>query len=429
MKKSFGLCTTPSPESVHRRLNREKNRFALIGILGFFTLGLLLSGAVPALAQVQFSGPTNYPVGISPLGAAVGDFNGDGKQDLAVVNTGSANVSILLGNGDGTFQPAVNYSVGGSPGYVAVGDFNGDGKLDLAVSNGPVVNILLGNGDGTFRPPKDYKVHGLAYDVYVADFNGDGKSDLLTVNTRNGKISVLLGKGDGTFQAPIVTSTKGNIPYIAIGDFNGDGKQDVVIAESLRAHKGNRITLLGNGDGTFQPPQITPLNLSPRYLIAGDFNGDGKLDFAQEGWTYGCEEAICVSTMVMGVGLGNGDGTFRSGGGGEVAQYACWGGECTGATTAAIMAPADLNNDGKLDLIALAQGWPVGCGQSCPPPEPKIEAFLGNGDGTFQKAQLFSLATVPNWLALEDFNGDSLPDLAIINNSDNSVSIFLNESP
>jgi len=407
---------------------KEKNRFALIGIFGFLAAGLLLSSSVLAMAQVQFSGPTNYPVGTSPLGAAVGDFNGDGKQDLAVVNTGSANVSILLGNGDGTFQPAVNYSVGGSPGYVVVGDFNGDGKLDLAVSNGLVVNILLGNGDGTFKSPKNYKVHGLANDVYVADFNGDGKPDLLTVNTSNGNISVLLGKGDGTFQAPIVTSTKGNIPYLAIGDFNGDGKLDVVIAESLGVGKGNRITLLGNGDGTFQPPQITPLNLSPRYLVAGDFNGDGKLDLAQEGWIYGCEEGICVSTLLMGVGLGNGDGTFRSGGGSgvEVTSYASFG---LGATTAAIMAPADLTNDGKLDLIALDQGIPVGCGQSCPPPEPKIEASLGNGDGTLQKAQGFSLATVPNWLVLGDFNGDSLPDLAIINSSDNSVSIFLNESP
>src|SRR4029077_1641654 len=154
-------------------------------ILGMtISLSLLMMGNPSHLAGVDFAPATSYPVGTSPAAVAVGDFNGDGKPDIAVANTGSSNVSILLGNGDGTFQSAVEFNAGNSPSTVAVGAFNGDGKLDLAVfqrgSNGAPgsVSILLGNGDGTFQTPKTLALTSTASAMAVADFNLDNKSDL-----------------------------------------------------------------------------------------------------------------------------------------------------------------------------------------------------------------------------------------------------------
>ena len=136
---------------------------------------------------------------------AVGDFNGDGKADLAVANYGSDNVSVLLGNGNGTFQAAVNYAAGTSPHSVAVGDFNGDGKADLAVANygSNNVSVLLGNGNGTFQAAVNYAAGTSPCSVAVGDFNGDGKADLAVANYGSNNVSVLLGNGNGTFQAAV----------------------------------------------------------------------------------------------------------------------------------------------------------------------------------------------------------------------------------
>jgi hypothetical protein len=166
---------------------------------------LVLLGIPASLAAIDFAAPTSYPVGTSPAAIAVGDFNGDGKVDIAVANSGSDDVSILLGNGDGTFQPAVNYSAGNSPTDIAVGDFNGDGKLDLAVfqsgANGGTVSvsILLGNGDGTFQAPKTLALTASLAFMAIADFDGDKKTDLVVCDSAN--LDIFIGNGDGTFQA------------------------------------------------------------------------------------------------------------------------------------------------------------------------------------------------------------------------------------
>src|SRR5215469_7350876 len=159
------------------RANRQLTCLVVVALLVFLR-------APVTLADVKLAAPTSYPVGTSPAAIVLGDFNGDGKIDIAVANSGSGDVSILLGNGDGTFHPAVNYSAGHNPSMIAVGDFNGDGKLDLAVecdfdaAAGASVSILLGNGDGTFQAPKTLSLTaGLAW-MAVADFDGDKKSDL-----------------------------------------------------------------------------------------------------------------------------------------------------------------------------------------------------------------------------------------------------------
>jgi hypothetical protein len=220
--------------------------------------------------------------------AVVGDFNGDGKLDLIV--RGKLKLSMFLGNGDGTFQHFMDYPYTNLAGQIIVGDFNGDGKLDLGLYQSPIVgtqsgitiNVLLGNGDGTFKPPVPVASFptgsGCAGSgsLQLSDFNGDGKLDLAFCN--DSQVGIFIGNGDGTFQ-PVVLYTVGTAQEFgfAIGDLNSDGKPDLLVS---RYDSTSEFEIfLGNGDGTFQSPQIT--NQVSAYLgfVLGDFNSDGLVDF------------------------------------------------------------------------------------------------------------------------------------------------------
>src|SRR3954470_14481537 len=219
-----------------------------------------------------FLSQTNLPTaGTLPLSVAIGDLNGDGKLDLVTGSAawGDTSVSVLLGNGDGTFQEQVPYSVPGASNAVALADLNGDGKADLvAVSS--FTSVLLGNGDGTFQTP--YVAGYGGYSVAIADLNADGKLDL--VKTQGGSVLVQLGNGDGTFSAQTSYADGLGAFRVAIADLDGDGRPDLAVSGDTSVQ-----VLLGNGDGTFQSAQKFSVDL-PHALAIADLNNDGKPDIA-----------------------------------------------------------------------------------------------------------------------------------------------------
>ena len=348
----------------------------------------------------------SYQAGTQPYAIAMGDFNHDGILDIALADsgtsttdTGSNKVSVLLGNGDGTFRPAVNYAVGKLPSSIAAYDFNSDGNLDLAVVNHQdgTISILLGNGDGTFQSAVTYTAGTNAIGLVVADLNGDGKADLATgsLDSNNtDQVSVLLGNGDGTFQAPLNSAIPGNgIEAVAEGDFNGDGKPDLAVANY---YSNNIVIVLGNGDGTFQPAANSLNALGPVSVAAADLNGDGKVDLVVGNDT----------TSNVSIFLGNGDGTFQA----SPIYYQ------VGDDPLSIVV-ADFNGDGKPDLAVANVN------------DNFVSVLQGNGDGTFFEAINYAGPKGPSAIAVGDVNGDGKPDLAIAGYWFNQVSILLNDTP
>jgi len=359
--------------------------------------------------------------GNPPVSEVTGDFNGDGIPDLALLwtnSSGTGAVTILFGKGDGTFTagPTTQGSVAGQSysGMIA-GDFNGDGKLDLALLNYSysisvgsevsTVTTFLGNGDGTFAVSQPSLVFNqgpgggdyIQGSMVAADFNGDGKLDLAVVGdyVSQGGVTILLGNGDGTFQAiPTKFEPNQGFNVIATGDFNGDGIPDLVAANYFSP--GGATILLGNGDGTFTAT-ATPLAVDtfPSSIVVGDFNGDGKLDLAF-GYTGAAE-----------VYLGNGDGTFNQASGSPV----------NGAGLS--LKAGDFNHDGKLDLAGIDNY------------NDRIDLFLGAGDGTFTVTTTTPVVSQaspgPFAIVAADFNGDGVPDLAMLTSYVDTATILLTE--
>ncbi len=309
---------------------------------------------------------------------ALGDFNNDGILDV-VMTTGNG-FSVALGNGDGTFQPPVttrtqlSYSL-------AVADFNNDGNLDIVVANEngspSTVSVYLGNGDGTFQPPINSDTTDYNEFVAVGDFNNDGKMDIVVIE--NPYISVLLGNGDGTFQPPSNNDSFVGAHWLAVADFNNDRNLDVVVTGYFGT--GDSIgVLLGNGNGTLQDSITQDIEYVPATVAAGDLNGDGKMD-AVLGYDLGG----------VAVFLGNGDGTLH-----PPVNY-----DTTGIGNGKVVV-SDLNLDGKLDVAVPSAG--LGSAEG-------FDVLWGNGDGTLQAAQFFSVGDYTGLPAVGDLNADGLPDL------------------
>jgi hypothetical protein len=330
---------------------------------------LLASGGLSA--QTVFSGPRDY-IGGSGFAVVVADFNGDGRPDIASLN--SNGISVFVQNSDGTFQAAVSYPTGNSPTLIQVGDVDNDGKLDILTESTTTTNILsvlLGNGDGTFQAAKSTTLPASSNYLAVGDFNGDGKLDaavvapLPVVGTYG--VAILSGNGDGTFQAPVSYPTSGLPTALATADFNNDKRLDLVTMNSS-----NVSVLLGNGDGSFQAPIATSLSFlnPPLGLVIADFNLDGNLD-------------IATSSGFLTLLLGNGNGTFQV--------------QVLTGSTGAPFAAGDLNSDGKPDLVANGPD--------------NIESLLNNGDGTFTTVEALGTQGIAG--ALSDLNGNQKLDLVL----------------
>src|SRR5437879_4793373 len=329
---------------------------------------LSLSWALPRAASAR-----SYAAGAGPYSVAAGDVNGDGTLDLVVANSLANSISVLLGNGDGTFQAARTFDagLGSGPIWVVIADVNGDRKPDILLANQSrnSVGALLRNGDGTFQPVMNFDTGGnFAESIAVGDFNGDGKLDVAVAHFMTNNVTVLLGNGDGTFQRAYVVATFAADMFlipIAVGDVNGDGKLDLVTA-SVSNVMG--AVMLGNGDGTFQPPRITP------------FIGDPE-------------------SIVM---LGNAYGSC------QLAQrLSFW------AAESESLAAVDFNGDGKIDLVVANAG------------SNNISVLLGNGDGTFQAARTFPVGNRLEFVAVGDFNGDGKLDVAVASYNTNTVGVLL----
>jgi hypothetical protein len=351
-------------------------------------------------SSALFSSTTQTPAtGTKPFAIAAGDFNHDGIPDLAVANSGADTVSVLLGKGDGTYQPQATYAVGNGAYSVAVGDFNGDGNPDLAVTNlsDNTASILLGNGDGTFQAQHTYGTGGGPNAVAVGDFNGDGNLDLAVVNQTDNTVSILLGNGDGTFQAKQPYATGKGPVSLVVGDFNGDGIPDLAVANNTD----NTVSiLLGKGDGSFPAPVPYTTGKNPISVTAGVFTSSGFLDLA----------VANLSDNTVSVLLGNGDGTFQS-----QATYA------TGNSPYAVVA-GSLSGVGEVDLAVANSG------------DNTVTLLDSNGNGHFTAGSSYNLfrpystGAGPISIALGDLNGDGMTDMAVLNNTGDTVTVLLNES-
>jgi hypothetical protein len=425
-----------------------------IHTLAFLLLWLLMATSLSA--GPRFQAATSYAAGSSPAAVALGDFNNDGLIDIVVVNnagTGTNNINVLLGNGDGSFQTARSTNAPATLVAVAAADFNKDGKLDVVVLDqaSRTVTVMLGNGDGTFASSGTTCSTGAKpVAMATADLNRDGNLDVVTVNYDDNSVTVCLGNGAGGFTAghsyAASTSAANHPDGIAIAEVTGDGKLDLVISVWENAYS----IVQGNGDGSFQAPLTNIIYdvPNPRAVAAGDLNGDGITD-------------LVFSTGQTTVLLGNGNGTFRTpvnypGGAGPVSMVDLDGDGAldlvmgntlqssisvlknTGNGSfappvvyaadnqAVAIAVGDVNRDGKADVIVVNN-------PAAPPPSlGSVSVLLGNGDTTLAAAMSYQLSRTAwgsaNSVATADFNGDGRPDAAALMNGNSTFTIFLGDA-
>jgi hypothetical protein len=350
-----------------------------------------LSTLTPSWAAIKcFSDPIVFPSDHNLLEVVAGDLNEDGKPDLVISNAGGceqgSGATAYLGKGNGKFVSQVLSLVNASPYRMVLADLNADGHFDLILTypgcgGAPTgMDVLLGNGDGSFQAPATYLAGTTPSGVAVGDFNNDGKLDVLTTDLFQVDQYLSLGNGDGTLQSPITIPAVQQLygrAAIKVADFNHDGKLDFTVAALSSDFSTVEILIqLGNGDGTFGHSHLLPGLSLVASLAIGDLNRDGNLDLVQAG------------SDKLGIWLGAGDGTFR-----RKATY-----DAPNELSPAI---DDLGSDGIPDLVLADDVTPA-----------NVNVLRGKGDGTFPLQSAVPSGNSTSSIALADFNGDGLLDIA-----------------
>ncbi|MBP6001897.1 MAG: VCBS repeat-containing protein [Pyrinomonadaceae bacterium] len=344
----------------------------------------------PPPAPLSCSGPsfspTNFPTGTNPTNMAVADYNNDNKADLAVVNQASNDVSILLGNGNGTFGAQTTFAAGSGAYAIVAGKFNADNIFDLAVANSGSgnVSILLGNGNGTFAAATNFAAGVNPISIDSADFNGDGKVDLSVANFGGffyGSVTILIGNGTGGFALGTPVRTRTQPSYVAATNFNGDGNQDLIIA-SFGANSVS--TFAGIGNGTFQLNQNISTGAGPVAVETTNLNGDAFLDLAVANYN---SDSVTIC-------YGNSNGAFTG----------CSANNPAGGANPIALTSGDYTNTGVRTIASALSG--------------------SNAVGGF--ANPIAVGLFPNAIKTADFNGDGKPDMVTANSGSNDVSVLIN---
>ena len=351
-------------------------------------------------------------VGTAPASIVLADFNRDGKLDVAVANSGSKNVTILLGDGKGGLTQATGspFPAGDNPNDIAVGDVNGDGKPDLAFANHDThyVTVLLGDVRGAFAPAPGSPVtvnsrphpHGIAF----GDFNGDHNLDFVIDDWGNNRVTVVFGDGKGNFASPGVSFAVGQMPYqrVRAADVNKDGFADVI---TTNFESGDVTVLLGDGKGGFSQSPGSPFkaNRHPFGVATSDVNGDGKLDLAVVNFS---GQGTDTSDDAITILLGNGDGSFKQAPGSPFKS----------GRLPVAAAVGDTNGDGFGDVASANMGGN------------NVTLLLGGKNGLRPASgSPFTVGHHPECVALGDLNGDGKADIVVANLEDNDVMIILSK--
>ncbi len=363
-------------------LSQQVRRLALAGLGS----GLLfLAGSGSAQAQIII------PVKDVPLDIALGDFDGDGNLDMAIVKN-SENVSILINKGNGTFAAGQDFGIGDFPQAIAVGDLDGDGDLDLAIATYyQSVSILLNNGDGTFGTPQLFAADGKPVTIAIGDLDGDGDLDLVTGSKWYDGFSVLKNNGDGTFAPYQNVDTPSNTVKIQLGDLDGDGDLDIV---TIQGYSEFFDVLKNNGDGTFATAQRFPVGEIAADIVLGDLDGDGDLDIVT---------ANKVSDVVS-VVKNDGNGSFTR------PQF------FTAVYNLSSITLGDLDGDGDLDVATTNMSSA----------EKRVAVLKNRGNGSFALPQKFGTGDTASVIVAGDLDGDGDLDLATSNASYRTISVLNN---
>jgi hypothetical protein len=385
------------------------------------TVSVLINTTAPGAATPSFSAKTDFITGVTPYSVSIGDFNGDGRNDMAVANNSSNTVSVLLntavpGTTTPSFSSKTDFTTGSMPQSVSIGDFNGDGRNDMAVANegSNTVSVMLnttapGATTPSFSAKVDFEAGNASTSVSIGDFNGDGRNDLAVANYYSNTVSVFVnttspGAATPSFSARVDSATGNNPISLSIGDINGDGKNDMVVAN----YNSNTVsallntTIMGVATPSFSAKEDSTTGNHPESVSIGDINGDGKKDMAVANYSSASVSVFLNTTIPGAVTLSFSAKT-----------------DFTTGTNPASVSIGDFNGDGKNDMAAANYGSNT------------VSIFFntttpGAATPTFSDKTDFTTGNSPFSVSIGDFNGDGKNDIAVANFSSNTVSVLLN---